>query len=125
MCVLDTVRKGKKLKIFFGAETPKTYNSVFGSLEHFLLFFENRGPNIKRFADLFRQVETSQDFSPFNLHIVPHLISSFQNESTRIKKQHNEQDLVTLTALFQKTYASLIQFYGDILKAYTLDGFFI
>ena len=92
---------------FFGAETPKTYNKTFGSLQDLLLHFERRGPEIKRFANTIREVEVSQDFNKLNQHILPVLINSIKKESAKTLEKKGKQEIIEL---FEGELTSFHQF---------------
>ena len=49
----DDLRK----KRFYGIEKPKTYNKTFGSLNDFLSFFGNRGPEIKNSLQSYKRLK--------------------------------------------------------------------
>ena len=105
---------------FFGVETPKTKNQMFGKLSDYLGFFEKRGPEIKEFANLFQEVEATKDLDQLNKKIIPCLINSMRTESKKKSDLEGEQKLVTL---FEKEITSIEDFYGRVLKAYTIDCF--
>lgn len=62
---MNEEEENSRKKRFFGEETPKTYCKAFGSLKDFLLFLENRGPDIKKFANVLSEIEVSKDFNYF------------------------------------------------------------
>ena len=100
-------------------EIPKTFNNPFGSIIDFLNFFEKRGPEMRTFAGTFREIEESNDFDKLNNIILPALISSIQKESDPDDQGKVQQ----LTNLFKGELTSFKEFYGQIFKAYTVDGF--
>lgn len=109
---------------FFGVEVPKTINTAFGSLEHFIVFFQNRPPEIKKFSDKMQEVETSQDFKKLNNDLLPVIMDCFKKESTKKDDtKDNEEQLKRLLKLFAKSYSAWQDFYSDILKAYTMTTF--
>ena len=107
-------------KRFYGIEKPKTYNKTFGSLKDFLLFFGNRGPEIKKFVTILQEAEASQDLERLKMDILPLIVASFKEESTKVIDKTGEEKII---ALFQGTFTSFREFYGTILKAYTIEGF--
>ncbi len=57
-------QKGAKInpeKFNGPAEKPKTANKAFGGISDFLLFFENRNPQMKEFAKHFTSLEYTQN----------------------------------------------------------------
>ena len=107
-------------KRFYGIEPPKTYNKTFGSLKDFLLFFANRGPEIKNFVTILQEAEASQDLERLNKDILPQIVASIKEESTKVTDKTGEEKII---GLFEKTFVSFQEFYGTILKAYTIEGF--
>ena len=107
-------------KRFYGIEPPKTYNKTFGSIKDFLSFFENRGPEIKRFATIFKEVEASQDLKRLNKDILPIIADSIKEESTKVTDEKGKRRTIKL---FKRTLDSFHEFYSAILKAYTIEGF--
>lgn len=86
-------------------EKPKTANKAFGSISDFLLFFENRNPEIKKFAEKFQEMEemrnkeSSLSLKILNEEIAPTLYRSFKNMPVEFKNHEpskgenkNEED---------------------------------
>ena len=107
-------------KRFYGIEKPKTYNKTFGSLQDFLSFFGNRGPEIKKFVTILQEAETSQDIEKLNKDVLPLIVNAMKEESTKVPDKTGEEKII---ALFQVIFTSFREFYGAILKAYTIEGF--
>jgi len=117
-------------KRFFGAETPKTFNNVFGNLSDYLRFFENRNPEIKKFVAMLNDIEASKNLDQLNNNILPFILSCLREESKKLPKILDQKQLskhekyqMQLLLLFQEQLTSVKQFYAHILKAYTMEGF--
>ena len=95
-----------------------TYSNAFGSLENLITFFKNRDFEITNFAKNFQEIEISQDVDRLNHEIVPRVVDAIRNES--IKQNITPDGIISL---FEKSYISLLQLYGDILKVYSLQSF--
>jgi len=139
----ESIRKER----FFGAETPKTYNNAFGSLEDILSFFKGREPKIRDFVNLFEEIQESIDVEGLKQKILPHLVECVQgkaakvteqlktkivefslddaNQSEKIQEQIEDtrQNEKALLNLFQRPFASFKEFYQNIIQAYTMDTF--
>lgn len=99
----------------------KTINKAFGSLKHFLFFFQSREPGIQKFAEQLQEAEATQNLRVLNSKILPQIVSSISKES--IKVTDNEAGLEKLAKLLQKKCKSITHFYRRILRAYTLETF--
>lgn len=108
---------------FIGVDKPKTYNKAFGCLEDFLLFFENRGPEIKEFASIFKQIEATPDLNRLNQELLPILIDSIEKEGTKMTSEKDKKVMLKITNFFRVEFESIIEFYGKILKVYSMEGF--
>jgi len=104
-------------------ELPKTINRVFGSIEDFLNFFVKRNPEIRDFAKQYQEIEETNDLERLNSIICPQFILSInkeaQKDSTSTSSEGNP------AALFKMIFSSFDQFYGQILRAYTMNTFLI
>ena len=105
----------------FEANIIKKYDQSSGSLEDFLDLFKNRRSDMKEFANILAQIEISKDFDLLNRVIVPSLIDAIGKEATKSKKENSEKK--SIIDLFNEKFESFEQFYGAILKAYTVDSF--
>ena len=111
-------------------------NKVFGSLEDFVRFFSRRNPEILSFTCQFEEIEKLNDVENLNKDIVSEVIccleelvkpileqpedpslSVFQKRLLMKKKQNHEE----LISLFRKEFGSFEEFYGEILRAYTMN----
>ena len=121
----------------FEAELPKSINKIFGSLAHFISFFSKRNPEILDLTKKFETVEKSNDLSGLNKDILPQLIGCLEEEllkpiegllnnhsisdcekKTLMRKKTRHEALILL---FKKDFESFEEFYGMILRSYTMS----
>jgi len=134
---MEDIEEINRSERYFESELPKTVNKVFGSLEDFVYFFSKRGPEILVFTDQFQKLTNSNDLEELNNKILPRLVECLEKELlepileqlndtsiTKIKKnillktKERHEDLISL---FKMPFVSLEEFYGSILKAYTMN----
>ena len=121
---------------YLETEKPKTINKVFGSLGDFLDFFSKRSHEILDFTRRFEKIEKLDDVESLKRDIIPKLLGCLeevvkpvleQPQDSSLSKLKKELLLKTqgchkeLISLFQKECSSLEEFYGKILRAYTME----
>ena len=122
---------------YFETELPKSINKVFGNLRHFISFFSRRNPEILGFTKQFQEFERTNDLEGLNKTICPQLICCLEEEllkpiEDQLKdhsvsviqkksKQKSKERHEKLISLFKKNFASFEEFYGLILKSYTMN----
>jgi len=131
------MRKDIRSERHFETELPKSTNKVFGSLWYFVNFFSKR--NIEIF-DLAMQLHVSEplnDLDELNKKICPELISCLEEEFLKPIEDHLKHDSVSegarrslikrrernrpLISLFKKEFATFEEFYGQILRSFTMS----
>jgi len=130
----ETVRSER----YFDTELPKPVNKMFGSLDHFIHFFSRRSPEILEFTKKFNRFEESNDLDELNKAICSQIVGCFRQEFERTelksaqeetieliqkeKKDQEKKSIQKLISLFEKKFSSFEEFYGEILRAYTMSS---
>ena len=126
---------------YFETELPKiknkTINNVFGSLTDFVNFFSKRSPEILAFTEQFNQIEKSNDPNSLKDQIIPNLVEVFKEEMlkptfeqlsnsslSKVQKKmlsKRKEECEEFVDRFRQGFSSFENFYGEILKAYTMS----
>jgi len=109
---------------YFDTELPKTMNSSFGSLKDMVNFFQGRNTEIHSFSEQLLAFMKEDNLEKLNQTIAPIIKECIQKESEKVKGVMAKKQAESLLALFEKEFLSFQEFYGQIMKAYTLGTFF-
>jgi len=134
----DSFQEMDRSERYFETELPKTINKVFGSLWDFIAFFSRRNPEILDFTSHFEEIEKSKDLDGLNHKIIPKVICCLEEELLKPISEKLTEDLELsvfqkkallqrkgrheeLMSLFKKEFSSFEEFYGCVLRAYTMN----
>ena len=122
---------------YFETELPKSINKIFGSLQHFINFFSRRNNEILDLTKQLQEFEQSNNLNGLNKIICSQLISCLEEELLKPIEDQLKDDSLTklqrkmklgskerceeLISLFKRDFISFEEFYGSILKSYTMN----
>jgi len=106
---------------YFDTELPKTANNIFGSVDDLRKFITQRNYDGMELWEHLQYIAEEQNLEFLNQHEAP-LLRIFIIEEA-IKRGAPQEQLISLILLFAQEFASLEEFYGQIMKAYTMDTF--
>jgi len=107
----------------FDIEIQKTMNKSFGTLEDLLHFFQGRNPEMRRFLRKLLKIIQDNNLIELNENVVPRIIDCIKKESANVQGDTVQANLKSLLALFEVDFSSFPDFYGHIIKAYSLSTF--
>jgi len=118
-------------------ELPKARNKALGSLKEFLSFFSYRNAEMTEFTVKLKRIEESNDLDELRNSICPQIVKCIKQNGDKCFTGNSIDDSISilkrrmiergrnssqqLVSLFEKMFSSLEEFYGDVLRTYTMN----
>jgi len=108
---------------YFDTELPKTVNNIFGSVDDLRKFMTQRNDYGLNLWENLQYVVKERNLELLNQHLVVIMLCFIIEEAAKVKGGAPQEQINSLTLLFAQEFASFEEFYGQIIKAYTMDTF--